>query len=512
MSNSTSNHGDAVAVVRPEYLQCTNRGKAERLLARYQANDPAIVEQFKQFHPSIEQGYEPTLTDAHVMVARGIFYLKDLSLEKLKKDAKRLFKAIMNEEADAVLRAQEFHPTPIEQLLENPKLSDAQLILARENGLASWPKLKKHIESMKDSKQKMASKGFSPDSDLKTLHIRCGTDIEESLKVCGFKGEFFETKDPLPQGPISLFTRDIKSIEAYTTLRSHYIVSAYSAFIPDQNLTLSSCKQDIAAIIQKLQKLPEDIKRIVLWYEHDPYDQLSLSYVLYNLHIQKHVDLSTIKLDIIQIDTFPGTDRFIGMGQICQTPESLLTLWQQRRPLTSSEVLEYAENWKAYCSNSPWALWQFTQNRTSTHSLLKQSNLRMLQELPNTKNGLSLTQQLALQIIHEHQPIRVGQTFLLFNSEYDLLTYYGDVMFFAELNVLTNNSTPALEIVNHNPDLPQYRQFIQLTDTGRQLLNNNINWLDISDAERWIGGTAIKQHDNVWYWDTEEEKVIKMEA
>ncbi len=93
------------------------------------------------------------------------------NLEQLKHQAKDLLKQFLAGEPVAVDRVREFHP---KRLLSRPsatlssaqsggegrgkevpvkgeqsfRLHDAQLVIAREYGFASWPKLKEHIESI----------------------------------------------------------------------------------------------------------------------------------------------------------------------------------------------------------------------------------------------------------------------------------------------------------------------------------------------------------------------------
>ncbi|GAB3416113.1 ankyrin repeat domain-containing protein [Flindersiella endophytica] len=63
-----------------------------------------------------------------------------LSLRQLRRQAKELKQAAQAGEPWAVERIQAYVPGP-------PTLAAAQLTLAREHGLASWPKLKEHIET-----------------------------------------------------------------------------------------------------------------------------------------------------------------------------------------------------------------------------------------------------------------------------------------------------------------------------------------------------------------------------
>jgi hypothetical protein len=46
------------------------------------------------------------------------------------------------------------------------------------------------------------SVGVALDGDLSTLHVRCGSDIRDGLRVAGFAGDFLEYSDPICQGPV----------------------------------------------------------------------------------------------------------------------------------------------------------------------------------------------------------------------------------------------------------------------------------------------------------------------
>jgi ankyrin repeat protein len=65
----------------------------------------------------------------------------------LKKQAKALHKHMKAGEPTALVRCRQSHPQG--ETLAAPKLSDAQLIIAREYGFTSWPRLKHHVEGMR---------------------------------------------------------------------------------------------------------------------------------------------------------------------------------------------------------------------------------------------------------------------------------------------------------------------------------------------------------------------------
>lgn len=74
------------------------------------------------------------------------------SLEQLKRQAKELLKAVKSGETGALQRFREYHPQGSNLTTPAPdaswSLSDAQLVIARENGAASWPKLREHVAAL----------------------------------------------------------------------------------------------------------------------------------------------------------------------------------------------------------------------------------------------------------------------------------------------------------------------------------------------------------------------------
>ncbi len=75
------------------------------------------------------------------------------SLEQLRNQAKGLIKAHRERDANAARRIAQHLPrlsnaAPSQVFDGKLLLSEAQLVVAREHGFASWPRLKKHVESL----------------------------------------------------------------------------------------------------------------------------------------------------------------------------------------------------------------------------------------------------------------------------------------------------------------------------------------------------------------------------
>ena len=73
------------------------------------------------------------------------------NLEQLKKGAKSFQRAVRAGDAGAAEVVREFHPRLADARPGSPELNgftraDAQLVVARQFGFSSWPKLKAHLE------------------------------------------------------------------------------------------------------------------------------------------------------------------------------------------------------------------------------------------------------------------------------------------------------------------------------------------------------------------------------
>src|SRR5687767_13445530 len=74
-------------------------------------------------------------------------------LDQLKIQAKELVKSCKSQAPEAIRRVRDAHPrwskgTAREIAHAKIKLSDAQLVIAREYGFESWPKLKQHVQKL----------------------------------------------------------------------------------------------------------------------------------------------------------------------------------------------------------------------------------------------------------------------------------------------------------------------------------------------------------------------------
>lgn len=397
---------------------------------------------------------------------RNMFHGK-LNLEQQKKRAKELLKKIRNEDPEAIQRFNQ-HPRS-DQLLDSIQLSHCQLIIARENGFNSWPAMKTHIESLQLNSR-------TPDSN-NTLHIRCGHDIQHGLKLAGFCGEYLAFFDPFCQGPV----RDLP-LEQLIRLRSQFTAETYSLDIADA----TAQAENAYAPLQAYQSSPDTQKwqKIILWFEHDSYDQLILAFLL--SFFSRHAP--NAPLELICIDQIPGVQDFIGLGQL--SPELFRYLWDnQRKPVSQAQLTLGETVWQALCAETSAPLQQLSASGTPAIPLMAKALQRHLAELPDTRTGLSLTETLALQLLDDTGPITVGKLFGRYMREREPLPWLGDLMFWAIIRTLIDARQPLIKIISENAEWP--RQEICITDIGQQVLSGKLNYLSLMKSPRWVGGICI---------------------
>jgi hypothetical protein len=128
-------------------------------------------------------------------------------------------------------------------------------------------------------------------------------------------------------------------------------------------------------------------------------------------------------VELICIDRFPAIARFVGLGQL--TPEALRLLWERRTPVSSEQSRLGVAVWEALREPSPSALHAIAAGRTPELPVMAPALRRHLQELPWTRDGLSLTQHLALEGL-KRGPQRGSELFRAMSLELEPLPFLGD--------------------------------------------------------------------------------------
>ena len=202
----------------------------------------------------------------------------------------------------------------------------------------------------------------------------------------------------------------------------------------------------------------------------------------------------------------PAVSRFIGLGQL--SPEVIRWLWASRRKIGAVEFTFGAEVWKAIVAPSPQTLLAITKAGTPLITPMARALMRHLQELPSARNGLALTQQLALETAAAHGPAEARALFHSYASEKEPLPFLGDIMFWDVLAELAAAEKPALVAIADDPHNRWPGRRVSLTDTGRALLAGEIDWLLCGPRPRFVGGIDIQAGKPAWRFDHQTNSVL----
>lgn len=335
----------------------------------------------------------------------------------------------------------------------------------------------------------------APDADLRTLHIRCGSDLQGTLGEAGFVGDFVEFADPFCTGPV----RDLPQA-AFIAERSRFIAEAFRI---DRQVVEEKQQRGYTSLTRL-----DEYERVVLWFEHDSFDQLILAYLLMRIGQAR----PRAAVELIAVDHFPGIDRFIGLGQL--NGEQIASLWPKRQVVTEAQYRLGAEVWSALTQASPEPLHALAQTGTPALPLMSLALIRHLRELPDLRTGLSLTERLILEIARDLGPLRIGRAFGELTSQREPLPFLGDIMFAWIVRRLTHGATPLLELHPASDPLKLdrwgMRDEITLTETGRTVLYGNACYLDLAPEPRWVGGVSIPGEHGIWCWDSKNQHPIRL--
>jgi hypothetical protein len=417
-----------------------------------------------------------------------------LDLEQQHKRAKELLRACLAGDDAAVRRFRRHHPklwNGSEAPLRPAKLSDAQLVIAREIGLPSWPKLKAHILAMRGMRDRIAHDAVAPDTDIATLHLRCGSDIRSRLTEAGFVGDFLEYSDPLCHGPVI-------DDPAWIDQRADFLASTYG---PGLGRTGEQIAEGLAQAEAGLQAAASRYDRVVLWFEHDGYDQINLARCL-----AQFAETQPRRLEMVTLEHYPGAMRFIGLGQL--PPEALRLLWDERKPVTQRQAQAGRTAWTLLRQPDPTPLAAAVAEGFAELPYLARALRRHCQELPWIGDGLSLTQRLILEVLAE-QPHTIGQVFRDLMLERDPLPFLSDLMLGDFVKDMKRVRQPVFIGTFEDDDRRWFRERLTITPLGRAVLVGEVDWLSLSPPERWLGGVRIGADQPCCRWDERRGTMLR---
>lgn len=319
------------------------------------------------------------------------------------------------------------------------------------------------------------------------VHVCNGDSTADTLSLADLPGDIRVWADALDQGP----SLPIADAELYK-LRGEFWARKGAGSAADGAQKLADWDKgfDEAAGADEL----------ILWYEHDLFDQLALIRLLSRLARRGLPQTLTI----VSIDRHPEIPNFLGMGQL--KPEQLAELWPRRTPLSRDAIDEAVTAWIAITSNDPRAL-PFLTKRIKALPFLAGALERHLEEFPDPTSGLSRTERQTLAAIARGEG--TGDALMQASHAIDPRYPITDGLL---VDILQRFA--ACGFVDGAPagaPGPNTLSSINVTVTalGRQALAGAIDRVHECGIDEWRGGVHLTGKGPVWRWHSAERRLVE---
>lgn len=307
----------------------------------------------------------------------------------------------------------------------------------------------------------------------RVLHIVNGDLNLQILKRACIEGDFLMWGDFLYSGEI----REGISLEELSKIRAEYISSIglgefnsiYQEFKGRNRILIS---------FKKYQK-------IYLWFESDIYDQLQLIEILD--WFAKYAPFNT---NIYIINIFKP---------LIQTPKDKICnyLLYNKEPITRSHYIVAKKAWSAFSTDSPYPWYRLLFDDTEALPYLKDTVKRVLEEYPNSINGLNRTEYQILKAVNQgrYNPKEIYIT----AQQMEERPFMGEAILFFNLKNLSQ-----LNLLNYMDNGKRFT----ITPFGKKILNSKEFLYKVKKIDRWIGGVHLT-NSNLWCWDIDSSSIIE---
>lgn len=355
------------------------------------------------------------------------------------------------------------------------------------------------IDGMSPHGSPSHSEIVGPVEQTRYLHVANGTSTTTTIEAAGIGGACSIWADPLYEGPVPAGLSDGELLDVRMRFLSGPDELTGAAWAgPDPTLDPVNDLREWRATIAGHDSYDE----LVLWFEHDLFDQLNLIQLL--SWLREHLPAST-PVSLICIGAFPGRPDFKGLGELI--PDELASLTGTRQRVSDAQYDLSQRAWRAFRAPTPEALDALLQSDTSRLPYLAPALRRFLQEYPSTRDGLSLTERRLLELA-SRGGIALSKAFpRMHESERSYYVTDGSLATMAE--TLTRTS-PALLTLDVSGDSEGHalRGFVTLTTTGRSVLAGRSDRVAVCGIDRWLGGVHLQTGARIWRWDDARQGIV----
>jgi len=245
------------------------------------------------------------------------------------------------------------------------------------------------------------------------LIITNGDDAVARMREAGIRGEILPWRDILHEGPVP----PSLSLEELSSVRAQFL--AQRGWLPEEELHAAFCSRD--AMIRR----HGEFENVVLWFEHDLYDQLQLIQLLDFFAAERRGGVY-----LIQAGKYLGREK----------PRALKTHLHLMEPVTEAHLALARLAWGDFRAPTPVPWAELLRFGTHVLPFLRLAMLRLLAELPHPASGLSRTDWTILSLVAQgvKKPLDLYEAF----TESEEVFFMGDLSFYHALDGLGAGGAP----------------------------------------------------------------------
>jgi len=308
------------------------------------------------------------------------------------------------------------------------------------------------------------------------LHVTNGGVAAEAIAAAQIGGEVLPWRDVLHEGPVPL---GVTAAEL-RTVRSHFLAKCGWA---DRREVL----RELALRDQRLERAIRSGEEIVLWFEHDLYDQLQLIQILDRLAF----DWASPRVSAV----LPGG--YLGLMSAVE----VVAQFAAARDVGRAEIDLATRAWRAFRSEDPRAIERLLEGDTSVLPDLAPALERHLEQFPDTCGGLSRSERQALEVLADG-PLAFDELFREAQRA-EQAHFLGDAVFELYLAELAAPPHPLVE--------PAGETWL-LTAFGRAVLAGEADRVAERGLDRWLGGVRLLAPRRVWRFDPKSRRLVPPEG
>jgi hypothetical protein len=310
---------------------------------------------------------------------------------------------------------------------------------------------------------------------VNSLHVTNGDSVLYTWKKAGLLGTHLAWRDVLNEGPVPAGL----SLEELSRVRAQFLCDrGYGNPI--------KIHHDIEKRDATLRRARE-FDEVVLWFEHDLFDQLHLLQIL---NVLREMGMGSGSVQLVQSDQYLGT----------LLADELMALLAKRRFVTSATSDSAARAWDAFTSDTPLLLQAAAAENFAGLPFLRDAFRRLCEEYPAIGSGLSRSQKHVLEAAA--QGAAPAEEIFRRAQAREEAGFMSDAVCYRVIADLCAQPAPLLAALENGYDV---------TVLGRRVLGGDADWLDQQPLDRWTGGVHLTSAHH-WRWNDESNSFLERRA